>query len=45
MQLGARGTSVLFSSGDGGVGGNHPTSCDDEPFLPPFPGEFTFLFI
>ncbi|KAJ6481491.1 family S53 protease [Mycena vitilis] len=27
MQLGALGTSVIFSSGDGGVGGSQPRSC------------------
>ncbi|KAF7985173.1 hypothetical protein HWV62_7762 [Athelia sp. TMB] len=38
MQLGARGVSVLFSSGDGGIGGGHPTECKNKPFLPTFPG-------
>ncbi|KAJ6519101.1 family S53 protease [Mycena sanguinolenta] len=35
MGLGARGTSVLFSSGDGGVSGNQPQQCST--FQPSFP--------
>ncbi|PCH39552.1 family S53 protease-like protein [Wolfiporia cocos MD-104 SS10] len=34
-QLGARGVSVLFSSGDGGVSGTQSESCTD--FVPSFP--------
>ena len=34
-QLGARGTSILFSSGDGGVSGSQPASCSN--FVPTFP--------
>ncbi|PCH39548.1 family S53 protease [Wolfiporia cocos MD-104 SS10] len=34
-QLGARGTSVLFASGDGGVSGSQSSSCTD--FVPTFP--------
>ncbi|KAJ6531558.1 peptidase S8/S53 domain-containing protein [Mycena sp. CBHHK59/15] len=39
MALGARGISVLFSSGDGGVRGNHDTTdvCSVDTFLPVFP--------
>ena len=40
-QLGARGTTVIFSSGDGGVSGHKPedsTFCDGgRPFAPTFP--------
>lgn len=35
MKLGARGTSLMFSSGDGGVGGGQPTQCTT--FIPTFP--------
>ena len=35
MQLGARGTSILFSSGDGGVAGSQTTRCTT--FLTTFP--------
>ncbi|KAI0055948.1 family S53 protease [Artomyces pyxidatus] len=35
LQLGARGTSILFSSGDGGVGGSQPEDCTT--FQPTFP--------
>ncbi|KAI0696966.1 family S53 protease-like protein [Cerioporus squamosus] len=37
MQLGARGTSVLFSSGDGGVSGAQSSSCPDNKFVATFP--------
>ncbi|KAJ6540146.1 family S53 protease-like protein [Mycena vulgaris] len=39
MALGARGISVLFSSGDGGVRGNHDTTdlCSVDTFFPVFP--------
>ncbi|KAI0740343.1 family S53 protease-like protein [Earliella scabrosa] len=41
-QLGARGTSVLFASGDGGVAGSRPSdSC--ETFVPTFPGGCPFI--
>lgn len=47
MQLGARGTSVLFSSGDGGVSGQNFTSCpisDPEPeFVPTFPSGCPYI--
>ncbi|KAH8657214.1 putative Tripeptidyl-peptidase SED2 [Tricladium varicosporioides] len=42
-QLGARGISLLVSSGDGGVGGNDPSACvtndgkNSSTFLPAFP--------
>ena len=37
-QLGARGTSVLFASGDGGVSGSQSTNaCDGSSFIPTFP--------
>ncbi|KAA1477309.1 subtilisin-like protein [Dentipellis sp. KUC8613] len=40
-QLGARGVSVLFASGDGGVGGGQPDeSC--RTFIPAFPGGCPF---
>ncbi|KAI0808131.1 subtilisin-like protein [Fomes fomentarius] len=36
--LGARGTTVLFASGDGGVSGSQPTSaCNGKAFIPTFP--------
>ncbi|KAJ7607236.1 subtilisin-like protein [Roridomyces roridus] len=37
--LGARGISVLFASGDGGVRGTHddPTQCNSTAFIPVFP--------
>ncbi|KAF8188567.1 peptidase S8/S53 domain-containing protein [Mycena galopus ATCC 62051] len=42
MALGARGISVLFSSGDGGVRGGHDNSsipgvCESNTFIPGFP--------
>lgn len=39
-QLGARGTSVIFASGDCGVAGgflDDPAACEDKPFVPTFP--------
>ena len=41
-QLGARGTSILFASGDGGVAGLHTTACSTS-FLPTFPSGCPFL--
>ncbi|KAL6302074.1 peptidase S8/S53 domain-containing protein [Sparassis latifolia] len=43
MQLGARGVSLLFGSGDGGVAGFHygGEACDD--FLPTFPSGCTYV--
>ncbi|KAI0029777.1 family S53 protease [Vararia minispora EC-137] len=41
MQLGARGTSVFYSSGDGGVAGSQTTSC--RTFIPTFPSGCPFL--
>ena len=35
MQLGARGTSILFASGDGGVSGSQSQRCTT--FIPTFP--------
>lgn len=45
MQLGARGTSALFSSGDGGVSGNDFTSCktSDQEFVPTFPAGCPYI--
>ncbi|EKM56141.1 uncharacterized protein PHACADRAFT_257222 [Phanerochaete carnosa HHB-10118-sp] len=40
-QLGARGTSILFASGDGGVSGGHTSSCTD--FVPVFPTSCPFV--
>ncbi|KAI0744158.1 family S53 protease-like protein [Daedaleopsis nitida] len=41
-QLGARGTSVIFASGDGGVSGSQPRdSC--EAFVPTFPSSCPFV--
>ena len=34
-QLGARGTSILFASGDGGVAGSRDQTCST--FVPTFP--------
>ncbi|KAH8111226.1 family S53 protease [Phellopilus nigrolimitatus] len=42
MQLGARGTSILFASGDGGVSGNRPTD-DCSTFVPTFPSGCPFI--
>ncbi|KAM5530674.1 hypothetical protein V8D89_015646 [Ganoderma adspersum] len=44
-QLGARGTSVLFASGDGGVAGTRPndTCGDDGSFIPVFPATCPFI--
>ncbi|VDB99691.1 unnamed protein product [Peniophora sp. CBMAI 1063] len=41
MQLGARGTSILFSSGDGGVSGSQSQTCTT--FIPTFPSGCPFL--
>jgi len=41
MQLGARGTSILFASGDGGVAGSQTTRCTT--FLPTFPSGCPFM--
>ncbi|KAF8522013.1 family S53 protease-like protein [Gautieria morchelliformis] len=41
MQLGARGTSILFASGDGGVTGSQTSSCST--FVPTFPSGCPFL--
>ncbi|KAI0682339.1 subtilisin-like protein [Cerioporus squamosus] len=45
-QLGVRGTTVIFSSGDGGVAGsyfNPDQSCDDGAFVPSFPSTCPFV--
>jgi tripeptidyl-peptidase I len=36
-QLGARGTSIIYGSGDGGVCGTLPANCSDSSFFPTFP--------
>ncbi|KAI0746562.1 family S53 protease [Daedaleopsis nitida] len=41
MQLGARGVSILFASGDGGVSGSQSQSCTT--FIPTFPSGCPFL--
>ncbi|KAJ7238903.1 family S53 protease-like protein [Mycena rebaudengoi] len=45
MALGARGISVLFSSGDGGVRGGHdvPIQCTNDTFIPVFPASCPFV--
>ncbi|KAI0823806.1 family S53 protease [Trametes gibbosa] len=40
-QLGARGVSILFASGDGGVAGSQTSSCTK--FLPTFPSGCPFM--
>ncbi|KAI0761500.1 family S53 protease [Trametes elegans] len=40
-QLGARGTSILFASGDGGVSGSQSSRCNN--FVPTFPSGCPFL--
>jgi tripeptidyl-peptidase-1 len=35
--LGARGVSILFSSGDHGVAGTGQQTCTGKPFVPTFP--------
>ncbi|TFK49384.1 subtilisin-like protein [Heliocybe sulcata] len=41
MQLGARGTSILFASGDGGVSGSQSSSCRN--FVPTFPSGCPYM--
>ncbi|KAK6984776.1 peptidase S53 domain-containing protein [Favolaschia claudopus] len=41
MQLGALGTSILFSSGDGGVSGSQPQPCTN--FMPTLPADCPFV--
>ncbi|KAJ7775596.1 subtilisin-like protein [Mycena maculata] len=45
MALGARGTSVVFASGDGGVRGNHDdlSVCNVTDFIPVFPASCPFV--
>ncbi|KAJ7248939.1 family S53 protease-like protein [Mycena rebaudengoi] len=48
MALGARGISVLFSSGDGGVRGSHddiriPGFCESNIFIPVFPASCPYV--
>ncbi|KAJ6465307.1 subtilisin-like protein [Mycena sanguinolenta] len=45
MALGARGISAIFSSGDGGVRGNHDTIdlCTNTTFMPTFPSTCPFV--
>ncbi|TFK88151.1 subtilisin-like protein [Polyporus arcularius HHB13444] len=43
-QLGARGTSILFASGDGGVSGSQSNdACNGQAFIPTFPSGCPFL--
>jgi len=41
MQLGVRGTSILFASGDGGVSGSQSANC--RTFVPTFPSGCPFM--
>ncbi|KAH9972912.1 family S53 protease-like protein [Russula compacta] len=41
MQLGARGVSIIFASGDGGVGGSQRRTCT--AFVPTFPSSCPFI--
>jgi tripeptidyl-peptidase I len=43
MQLGARGVSVLFSAGDGGVGGSLSDGPECTNFLPTFPSSCPYV--
>ncbi|KAF7306473.1 Family S53 protease-like protein [Mycena indigotica] len=45
MALGARGITVAFASGDGGVRGNHDSTsvCNNNVFMPVFPAACPFL--
>ncbi|KAH8108269.1 family S53 protease [Phellopilus nigrolimitatus] len=43
MQLGARGTSILFASGDGGAGGSQPGNATCSTFVPTFPSGCPFM--
>ncbi|KZP29429.1 family S53 protease [Athelia psychrophila] len=43
MQLGARGVSVLFSSGDSGVGESTYDCPNSTPFVPTFPGVCPYI--
>ncbi|KAJ7769523.1 peptidase S8/S53 domain-containing protein, partial [Mycena metata] len=45
IALGARGISVLFASGDGGVRGSHdsPGSCESNVFVPVFPASCPYV--
>ncbi|PIL23443.1 hypothetical protein GSI_14754 [Ganoderma sinense ZZ0214-1] len=43
-QLGARGTSILFASGDGGVSGSQSSNaCNGKAFVPTFPSGCPYL--
>ncbi|KAI0356085.1 subtilisin-like protein [Trametes cingulata] len=43
-KLGARGTSVLFASGDGGVSGSQSNpACDGQQFIPTFPATCPYI--
>ncbi len=43
QKLGARGTSILFSSGDGGVSGGQAQPCPGGKFTPTFPAGSPFV--
>ncbi|KAJ7713056.1 family S53 protease-like protein [Mycena metata] len=45
MQMAARGISVLFASGDGGVRGSHdvPIQCTNDTFIPTFPASCSWV--
>ncbi|KAF8142715.1 subtilisin-like protein [Mycena galopus ATCC 62051] len=45
MAFGARGISVIYASGDGGVRGNHDdsTMCSDNNFIPVFPASCPYV--
>jgi len=43
QKLGARGVSIMFSSGDGGVGGTQPTQCTNGVYIPTFPAASPYV--
>ena len=43
MKQGARGISIMFSSGDGGVAGGQPSPCAQGRFIPTFPAAIPYV--